>query len=120
MTMPCDQVKVWPAMVVCGVGAAATRSGEPTVVEEVKSVRTSFATRTAPSTLASPARCSKVLEPASCCDAYIRIALARFGVSFGLACKIRATAPETTGVAIEVPERYIWSRADEPETLGSR
>ena len=33
-----------------------------------------------------------------------------FGVSVGLACNIRVAAPATTGVAIEVPLRYIILR----------
>jgi subtilisin family serine protease len=33
--------------------------------------------------------------------------LIRFGVNFGFACSIKAAAPETAGVAIEVPDKYI-------------
>src|SRR5581483_5291123 len=52
------------------------------------------------------------IEPLSGWAVYIRIALTRLGVRFGFACNISATAPETTGVAIEVPLWYItWSAA---------
>src|SRR5687767_1379329 len=41
------------------------------------------------------------------CAVYIRMAFTRAGVSVGLTCIIKATAPATTGAAIEVPLKYI-------------
>src|SRR5947209_2599919 len=106
--MPCDHVKVCPAIVVCGLGSELeVKSGEPTAVLDERSVRTDRANRTAPSTFTSPAPCSSMLKPESCCAEYIRIILIVFGVRFGLACNIKATVPATTGVAIDVPLRYI-------------
>src|SRR5918911_5028362 len=109
-------------MVVCGVGAAHVEhsSGSPSGVLDDRSVRTSLANLTAPSRLISPAPCSKLLKPASGCAVYMRIALIRLGVNFGLACKSKAAAPATTGVAIEVPLKYICLLEGEPLTLASR
>ena len=84
-------------------------SNEPTGVLFVRSVRTSFANRTAPSMLTSPAPCSNMLAPASGCAVYIRIALTMFGVRPGFACSNRAAAPATIGVAIDVPLSSIMS-----------
>src|SRR5690349_17163309 len=39
------------------------------------------------------------------------MAFARFGVSFGFACIIRATVPATTGAAMLVPVRLRYGRA---------
>src|ERR1044071_408986 len=98
----------YPAMVVEAIGSVlVVNSGAPTVVVAVKSVRPSLARRTAPSILSWPAPCSNMLELGNCCAVYIRIILTMFGVSFGLACNIKAAAPATTGVAIDVPLRYI-------------
>src|SRR6266550_8198314 len=94
-------------MVVCGVGAAAVSNGEPTVVEELRLVRTSLAMRTAPSMFNSPAPCSSILEPASGCAVYIRIILIMFGVSFGFASNRTAIAPATMGAETEVPLRRM-------------
>src|SRR2546421_13096436 len=108
MISPCDQVKVSLAIVVCGVGGVfVVKNGEPVAVEDERSVRTSFATRIAPSTFNSPAPCSSILKVLSGWAVYIKRALTIFGVSLGLACSKRAAAPDTTGVAIEVPLRYI-------------
>ena len=49
-------------MLVCGAGGAAVNNDEPRVVELLMVVRTSFARRTAPSTLSSPAPCSNKLK----------------------------------------------------------
>ena len=106
-TMPCDQVNVWPPIVVCGSGAGPVSKGLPAAVLAVMSARTSLASRIDPSTFSSPVPCSSMLKPASGSAVYIKIILIIFGVSFGFACSIRAAAPETIGVAIEVPLRYI-------------
>jgi len=50
------------------------------------------------------------LKPASGCAEYIKSALTRLGVSSGFAWSIRAAAPAATGVAIELPLRYICLR----------
>ncbi len=42
------------------------------------------------------------------CAEYIRIAFTWFGVRPGFACIIRATAPDTTPVAIDVPVRTMY------------
>src|SRR2546423_14447588 len=108
MIIPCDQAKVSPATVVCGSGGTAVVSkGEPSGVEDDRSVRTSFAKRTAPSTFNSPAPCSNMLKPASGCAVYIKIILTMFGVSFGLSWSKRAAAPAAQGAGIEVPLRDI-------------
>src|SRR5882672_5147760 len=104
--MPCDQPKVWPAIVVVGVGAVfVVRSEAPSVVG--RGLLTRRAIRTEPSMLSSPAPCWSMLCPVSGWAVYIRIAFTRLGVSFGLAWSMSATAPETTGVDMDVPERYI-------------
>src|SRR3989442_9889299 len=106
--MPCDQVNVDPAIVVEGTGGTnVVNNGAPMGLLLPKSLRTKRATRTAPSTLSSPAPCSNVLKPLSGWAVYINIAFTMFGVSVGLACKSNAAAPATTGEAIEVPLRYI-------------
>src|SRR5262252_8485452 len=108
MIRPCDQLKVCPAIVVCGVGAVVVvNNGEPVGVTDERSVRTSLATRTAPSTFNSPAPCSSMLKPANGCAVYIKSALTMLGVSFEFACKSKAAAPATIGVAIDVPLKYI-------------
>jgi hypothetical protein len=60
-----------------------------------------------------------MLKPASGCAVYIKSALTRFGVSFGLACNISAAVPATIGVAIDEPLRYIMRRLSEPLTPAS-
>src|SRR5438132_12943091 len=105
--MPCAHVNVWPAIVVCGVGAEDVNSEVPTRVVEDKSVRMSFAKRTAPSILSSPAPCSSELNFASGCAEYSRIILIIFGVKFGFASNNTATAPATIGAETEVPLRRI-------------
>src|SRR5712692_2957335 len=108
---PCDQLNVYPAMVVCGNGGVSVvNSGEPTVVLDVKSGRISRAKRTAPSMLISPVPCSNMFQPESGCAVYMSRALTRFGVKFGLACRSSAAAPAATGVAIDEPFIYIILR----------
>src|SRR4051812_45261698 len=108
MTMPCDQGNVYPESVVCGVGAVdVVRRADPTDVLLVRFVFTSFARRSAPSTLSCPVPCSRLLNPTSGWAVYIRIILTIFGVSLEFACSIIAIAPVTTGVETELPLRYI-------------
>src|ERR1041384_4891103 len=102
--MPWAHGKVYPSSVVYGAGGTVVISRfEPSGVEFERSVRTNFARRIAPSTLSSPVPCSSMLYPASGWAVYIRIILTRLGVSFGFACNNNEAAPETSGVAIEVP-----------------
>src|ERR1051325_10378735 len=109
--MPCDQVNVCPAIVVCGAGKVPTvNMGEPVEPSSHKSWRTSLAKRTAPSMLSAPAPCSNWLKPARGCAVYIKIILTRLGVSDGLAWSSSAAAPAATGVAIDEPLRYIIFR----------
>src|SRR6266850_7775866 len=83
--IPCDQGKVVPATLLCGVGGVLLVSnGLPFAVLEVRSVRTILANLTAPSTFSSPVPCSNMLYPGSCCVVYIRIIFTMLGVSFGL------------------------------------
>src|SRR5215213_8885218 len=112
---PCPHVNVVAAglpreltylMVVLGAGAGPESIGVPTAVP-AGSAFMSLASRTAPSTFTSPAPCSIWLEPASCCEVYIKIIFTMFGVKLGLTWRSRAAAPATTGVAIEVPLRRI-------------
>src|ERR1051326_301232 len=60
-----------------------------------------------------------MLKPARGCAVYINNALTRFGVRLGFACSISAAVPAATGVAIEVPLRYIILRLSEPLTPAS-
>ncbi len=60
-TSPCDHQNVSPATVLCGTGAPEVSSGAPSGVEDERSVRTSRASRSAPSTFNCPAPCSRVL-----------------------------------------------------------
>src|ERR1043165_7475744 len=109
--IPCDQGKVKPSIDEDGLGGVDTiSSGAPNKVAFDKSVRTSFAKRTAPSTFNSPAPCSRWLKPASGCAVNISTALTRFGVRREFAWSNKAAAPAATGVAIEVPDRYIMRR----------
>src|SRR5204863_516688 len=86
-------------IVVCGVGGVfVVRNGEPVGVELVRSVRTSLAIRTAPSTFTSPAPCSSMLKYLSGCAVYISNALIMMGVSLGLAWSKRAAVPATTTI----------------------
>src|SRR5262245_818792 len=95
--IPWDQPNDCPAIVVDGVGTVdVVRSAAPSVVGRVDFTRR--VTRTAPSTFSWPAPCWSMLRPAIGCAVYIRIALTRFGVSFGFVWSMRATAPDTTGV----------------------
>src|SRR5882672_7174458 len=105
--MPWDHVNVCPATVVCGLGAGPVSIGVPDAVLDERSVRTSLARRIAPSTFNSPVPCSSMLKPLIGPAVYIRIILTMLGVSFGFAWSKRAAVPATTGVAIEVPLRYI-------------
>src|ERR671932_2203781 len=85
--MPLDQGKLYPLRVEEGTGSCAdVNSGAPRGVADVRSVRTSLASLTAPSTLTWPAPCSNMLKPASGWAVYIRIALTMFGVRLGLTC----------------------------------
>ena len=112
---------MWPATVVCGVGAVTpdlssdVPSGIVTFSTEGfqycgRSVRKSLARRTAPSMLSWPAPCSKALKPASGCAVYIRMALTMFGVRRGLWRSSSEAAPATSGAAIEVPFIVIMFR----------
>src|SRR5882672_7450295 len=102
MIRPRDQLKVWPATVVCEAGTAlVVRKGAPVAVEFERSVRTNLATRTAPSTFNAPAPCSNMLKPLTGWAVYINRALIMFGVNWGFVCIRSAADPATTGVAIE-------------------
>ena len=105
--IPCDHVNVCPAIVVCGSGAELVSMGLSCAVLDERSVRINFARRAAPSTLTCPVPCSSSLKPAIGPAVYIKAILTIFGVSFGLICSISAATPDTIGVAIEVPLRYI-------------
>src|SRR5258706_15064024 len=94
-------------MVVCGSGATLVNIALSCGVLDDRSVRTSLANRIAPSTFNSPVPCSSMLKPLIGPAVYIRIILIMLGVSLGLAWSKRAAVPATTGVAIEVPLRYI-------------
>ena len=61
------------------------RADVPSVVEAVRSVRTSCANFTAPDTFSCPAPCSSMLKPGSGCAEYIKSAFTRFGVRCGFA-----------------------------------
>src|ERR1051326_4853634 len=106
---PCVQVKVPFAIVVCGAGADCVSSADPKVGfnRPSKSVRTILARVTAPATLSSPAPWSSVLKPANGCAVYIRSILIMFGVRLEFASNKSAAAPETIGVDIDVPLRYM-------------
>src|ERR1044072_4198338 len=117
--MPRDHVNVRFAIVVSGAGRVSDVSkGEPTVVVELKSVRTARANCTAPATFSSPAPCSNMLNPAIGCAVYINNAFTRFGVKLGFAWSISAAVPAATGVDIEVPLKYIILRLSAPLTPG--
>src|SRR5713101_1787363 len=105
--IPCDQVKVCPAIVVCGSGVEPVSIALSCGVLEVRLVLIDLANRAAPSTLSSPVPCSSMLYPAIGPAVYINAILTMLGVRLGLICSINAAAPATTGVAIEVPLRYI-------------
>src|ERR1051326_7599642 len=106
--MPLDQGKLYPLRFEEGVGSCGgVKNGAPRGGADVRSVRTSLASLTAPSTLTWPAPCSNMLKPASGCAVYIRIVLTMFGVRLGLTCSSKAAAPATTGADIDVPLRYI-------------
>ena len=79
----------------------------PAAARLAMSVRMALAMRTAPSMLSMPAPCSTREAPASGWALYCRMALTSGGVSPGLACSIRATAPLTTGADTEVPLKNI-------------
>src|SRR6185436_14827708 len=102
---PWAHLKVKPAIVDCGLGAAAVNSELPTFVNEERSVRTSLAKRTEPSMFSSPAPCSNMLKFANGWAVYMRIVLIMLGVSFGFASRRTATAPATIGLETEVPLR---------------
>ena len=57
-----------------------------------------------------PAPWRSALTPGFEIAVYSRIALIRFGVRFGFACSISATAPLTNGVAMLVPVRLSYGR----------
>src|SRR5215831_9655534 len=118
--IPWDQLKEYPQIVEVGVGGVEVFSNAPpTGFNETKSVRIARANRTAPSIFTSPAPCSSMLKLASGWAVYIRMAFTMLGVRFGFAWSIKAAAPATTGVDIEVPLRYIWSRVSAPLTDAS-
>ena len=79
----------------------------PAAMALARSVRSSLAMLTAPSTLSSPAPCCSRLAPVIGCAVNCRMALINGGVRPGLACSISATAPVTAGAATEVPDRYL-------------
>src|SRR4051812_21675882 len=62
----------------------------------------------APATFMNPAPCRSGLTLGWKRAVYSRMALMRFGVRFGLACSINATAPLTNGVAMLVPLRLKY------------
>src|ERR1051326_1872551 len=105
--IPCAQVSVSLAIVVCGSGAELVSIAESCGVLELSLVLINFARRQAPSAFTSPVPCSNMLYPAMGSAVYINAIFTMFGVRLGLICNINAAIPETTGVAIEVPLKYI-------------
>ena len=79
----------------------------PAAMAEERSVRSTLATATAPSTLSRPVPCCSRLAPGSGWAVACRMPLTSGGVRPGLACSITAAAPATAGAAIEVPLRII-------------
>ena len=57
-----------------------------------------------------PAPCRSALTPGFEIAVNSRMPLIRFGVRFGFACSISATAPLTNGVAMLVPVRLSYGR----------
>ena len=115
------QLKVWPLSVVDVVGMnlplanrLAPAASVPASTALPMSVRSDCASFTAPAMFNRPAPCCSRLAPATGCALYCRIALISGGVSPGLACSIKATAPDTTGAATEVPDSII---TDSPPLL---
>src|SRR3954465_6040390 len=70
----------------------------------------SAASVTACATFMKPAPWRSGLTPGFEIAVNSRIALIKFGVSFGFACSISAIAPLTTGVAMLVPDRLSYGR----------
>ena len=66
-------------------GVAEVKRFAPSAVVAVKSVRTAFAKRTAPSLLSCPVPCSKLFTPLIGCAVNIKAILTMFGVSFEFA-----------------------------------
>ena len=109
-----DQPKLPEAKLVRGVGRALPEASidcpgrsVPAAAALAMSVRRARAMATAPSMLIRPAPCCSRLAPGSGWALYCRMALISGGVSPGLACSISATAPDTTGAAIDVPDSDI-------------
>ena len=75
----------------------------PAAMAVARSVRRALAANTAPSTFNRPVPCCSRLAPGRGWAEACRMALTSGGVSPGLACSSRATAPDTAGAAMDVP-----------------
>ena len=104
------QATDWPFSVLAGLGSTLPGASMLSPAFSVpassawpRSVRSDCASRTAASTFSAPVPCSSKLALASGWALYCRMAFTSGGVSPGLACSIKATAPATAGAATEVP-----------------